>query len=89
MATQPQSEEVITETAPDDGEFRIIEKELTLEEIEEHLREYEKEYGMSSEEFFALWIKGSAPYYISDSVGWGLLCKMRSWEKYKQEKKDS
>jgi hypothetical protein len=58
--------EVIVMILPD---FHIEEHEMTLDEVKAVLDGFEREYGMTSEEFFAKWKKGEA-YWVADSVAW-------------------
>jgi len=49
--------------------FNIEEDEMTLEEVKAILEEFERQYGMTSEEFYAKWKKGET-YWVADSVAW-------------------
>jgi hypothetical protein len=63
----------LTESTKDESmskaDFKIEEHEMTLEEIKAVLEEYERQYGMSSQEFYEKWKRGEA-YWVSDSVDW-------------------
>jgi len=50
-------------------DFSIEESDMTIEEVKEALKKYEREYGMTSEEFLEKWKKGDA-YWVAESVVW-------------------
>ena len=45
------------------------EHEVTLEELKAILEGFEREYGMTSEEFYEKWKKGET-YWVAESVVW-------------------
>ncbi len=49
--------------------FYIDERDMTLEEVVEALKKYERKYGMTSKEFYEKWKKGET-YLVSESVDW-------------------
>jgi hypothetical protein len=51
------------------------EREVTPEELKAILKGFEREYGMTSEEFYEIWKKGEA-YWIADSVAWSDLFEL-------------
>ncbi|MGH7595603.1 MAG: hypothetical protein ACREOI_04590 [bacterium] len=50
-------------------DFYYEEHEMTLEEVKAILDGFEREYGMTSEEFYAQWKKGET-YWVAESVAW-------------------
>ena len=50
-------------------EFYIEERDMTLEEVKNALKKYERKYGMTSEDFYEKWKRGET-YLISESVAW-------------------
>lgn len=50
-------------------DFYIDERDMTLEEVVEALKKYERKYGMTSKEFYEKWKKGET-YLVSESVDW-------------------
>ncbi len=55
-----------------ENNFYIDERDMTLEEVIEALKKYERKYGMTSKEFYEKWKKGET-YLVSESVDWSLL----------------
>lgn len=55
--------------APD---FHYEEREMTLEEVKAELEDFERLYGMTSEEFYEKWKKGETEW-VAESVDWSLL----------------
>lgn len=55
-----------------ENDFYIDERDMTLEEVVEALKKYERKYGMTSKEFYEKWKKGET-YLVSESVDWSLL----------------
>ena len=63
--------------------FCVTEHEMTPEEVKAVLGNYEKQYGMSSEEFYTKWKRGET-YWVADSVDWsGLYAALRSLNGHK------
>ncbi|MCI0693664.1 hypothetical protein L0337_16850 [candidate division KSB1 bacterium] len=52
-----------------ENDFYIDERDMTLEEVKEALKKYERKYGMTSEEFYAKWKRGET-FLVSESVDW-------------------
>lgn len=52
-----------------ENDFSLEEREMTLEEVKETLKGYERKYGMTSEEFYEKWRKGQT-YHVAESVEW-------------------
>lgn len=52
-----------------ESDFYIDERDMTLEEVVEALKKYERKYGMTSKEFYKKWKKGET-YLVSESVDW-------------------
>ena len=52
--------------------FQIIEIQLTQEDVERRITEYEAKYGLTSEEFYQLWLKGEGPDTV-DTGGWAMI----------------
>jgi hypothetical protein len=50
-------------------DFYIEEHEMTLEEVKAILEEFERNYGMTSQEFYEKWKKGETEW-VSESVVW-------------------
>jgi hypothetical protein len=50
-------------------DFYIEEHEMTVEEVKAALEEYERKYGMTSQEFYEKWKKGET-YWVDESVDW-------------------
>ena len=55
-------------TAP----FKIREMKLTTSYIQKKLAEFEAKYGLTSAEFYQMWIKGEGPD-TKDTSLWGIL----------------
>ena len=55
-----------------ENDFYIDERDMTLEEVIEALKKYERKYGMTSKEFYEKWKRGET-YLVSESVDWSLL----------------
>jgi hypothetical protein len=75
MSTQQvQLQELSTSVNLDDAAFpfQIIEIQLTQECIEKRIAEYEVKYGLTSEEFYQLWLKGESPDTV-DTGGWAMM----------------
>jgi hypothetical protein len=51
------------------------EHEVTPEGLKAILKDFEREYGMTSEEFYENWKKGEA-YWVADSVAWSDLFEL-------------
>lgn len=61
-----------------ENDFYVSEHEMTPEEVKAVLENYERQYGMTSEEFYAKWKRGET-YWVVDSVDWsGLYAAYRS-----------
>ncbi|MEK7730067.1 MAG: hypothetical protein AAB354_16795 [candidate division KSB1 bacterium] len=52
-----------------ENDFYVEERDMTLEEVQEALKKYERKYGMSSDEFYEKWKKGQT-YLVAESVEW-------------------
>ena len=52
--------------------FELIETRLTREDVEKRLAKYEAKYGLTSEEFYQLWLKGESPA-ATDTGGWVIM----------------
>ena len=52
-----------------ENNFHIEMRDMTNEEVKSILEEFERKYGMSSEEFYKKWNKGEADW-VSESVEW-------------------
>jgi hypothetical protein len=52
--------------------FEIQEIKLTTPYIEEKLAEHEAKYGLTSETFYQLWLKGEGPDTV-DTSGWAIM----------------
>ncbi len=50
-------------------DFYIEEHEMTLEEVKAILEEFERRYGMTSQEFYEKWKRGETEW-VSESVEW-------------------
>jgi hypothetical protein len=50
-------------------DFYIDERDMTLEEVADALKKYERKYGMTSKEFYEKWKRGET-YLVSESVEW-------------------
>ena len=50
-------------------DFYVEESDMTLEEVKAIIEEFERQYGMKSEEFLEKWQKGEA-YWVAESVVW-------------------
>jgi hypothetical protein len=55
--------------------FYVEEHELTMEDLKTILEGFEREYGLTSEEFYEQWKKGEA-YRVADSVAWSDLFEL-------------
>ncbi|MGH7452640.1 MAG: hypothetical protein ACRENG_14940 [bacterium] len=55
-----------------ESDFYIDERDMTLEEVVEALKKYERKYAMTSKEFYEKWKKGET-YLVAESVDWSLL----------------
>jgi hypothetical protein len=55
-----------------ENDFYVEERDMTLEEVKEALKKYERKYGMTSEDFYAKWKRGET-FLVSESVDWSLL----------------
>jgi len=53
-------------------DFSIEERNMTLDEVTDALKKYERKYGMISQEFYAKWKKGETDF-VAESVDWSLL----------------
>ena len=70
MSTQQvQPQERLDSTPPP---FQIIEIQLTQEDIEKSIAQYEAKYGLTSEAFYQLWLKGEGPDTV-DTGGWAMM----------------
>lgn len=63
--------------APD---FHYEEREMTLEEVKAELEDFERLYGMPSEEFYEKWKKGETEW-VAESVAWS--CLFRAYKALK------
>ena len=52
--------------------FQIIETQLTCQDAKKRIAEYEEKYGLTSEEFYQLWLKGEGPDTV-DTGGWSVM----------------
>lgn len=52
-----------------ENDFSIELRDMTNEEVKAILEEFERKYGMSSEEFYTKWKKGETDW-VSESVEW-------------------
>jgi hypothetical protein len=52
-----------------ENDFYVEERDMTLEEVKEALKKYERKYGMTSEDFYAKWKRGET-FLVSESVDW-------------------
>ncbi len=52
-------------------DYELLEGEMTWEEVEENLRSYERDYGMSSAEFYAKFRRGEMPDTY-DTSAWAI-----------------
>lgn len=53
-------------------DFDIEEHDMTLDEVTEALKKYERRYGMTSQKFYTKWKNGETDF-VAESVDWSLL----------------
>lgn len=71
-----QKSKTYTKTTPMGHEVTV--SELTREDIEQELAEFEAKYGMSSEEFAGKWNRGEMDCAVMDYFDWAGDCKYMS-----------
>ncbi len=52
-----------------ENDFSLEEREMTLAEVKDALKKFERKYAMPSEEFYEKWRKGQT-YHVAESVEW-------------------
>jgi hypothetical protein len=70
MPDQNLEHQAATESPP--PPFEIVEIKLTVEYLENQIAEYEAKYGLTSEEFYQMWLKGEGPD-TKDTGGWAVM----------------
>lgn len=57
-----------------ESNFLVEAHEMTLDEVKTELKEYERLYGMTSDEFYEKWKRGEADW-VAESVDWSGLVR--------------